>query len=251
MTRYDTTPPYETTRPRVLACDARRHDHRTAASPGAPGSTLTLAQDKALLYAWCGGDKAAGERLIRYHFDWISRAVLRWVHGDTAAAMDIVQASFEIALQKKATIHGPFGPYLRGIARVKVLEHFRRHDGRVDALHSAVRSDLTGAESVLLGAEQQRLVLEALRQLADEPRELMILRHIEGMKLREIAELTGMTVSRVDGILRRAEQRLAREVERLARSPRLAHSTLLGVRRWLRLRGYDTEPDPVVVDPTN
>ncbi|MEM9463636.1 MAG: sigma-70 family RNA polymerase sigma factor [Myxococcota bacterium] len=189
-----------------------------AMEPERARPTMSLVEDKALLIAWRDGDQAAGDRLIRYQFPWISRTVLRWVGGDVVAAMDIVQASFEIALKKKAEITGPFGPYLRGIARLKVQEHFRGHAPPICELTSAVWDDTTGVESLVLGAQRRDLALEALRRLPAEQQDLMALRHVHGLKLREIAQSTGMTVGQVDGILRRAEQRLCREVEGIARS---------------------------------
>ncbi|MEM9456508.1 MAG: sigma-70 family RNA polymerase sigma factor [Myxococcota bacterium] len=198
---------------------------------------MSLDEDRALLKAWCQGDREAGDRLIRYQFDWISRSVLRWVRGDSAVAMDIVQATFEVALDKKTGIDGPFGPYVRGIARLKVLEHFRRKDGALlRELTTSLRGDRTSAESALLGAEQERLALAALRRLSAEQQDLMYLRYVQGMKLREIAELRGATIGTIDGILRRAEKQLAQQVERLAESPHLSQSTLVGIGTWIRRR---------------
>ena len=208
-----------------------------------PGVKMSLAEDQALLRDWCAGDKAAGDRLIRYQFDGISRAVLRWVHGDRSAAMDIVQATFEVALEKKAQIQGAFGPYVRGVARVKVLEHFRRKDALLQELSTSMRGDATGAESVVLGAEQERLAIEALRGLDPEQQDLMYLRYVQGMKLREIADLKRMTIGQVDGVLRRSQQLLSREIERLADSPRLGQSTMIGVKTWLRRREDHRGPD--------
>ncbi len=208
-----------------------------------PGAKMSLAEDETLLRAWCAGDKIAGDRLIRYQFDWISRAVLKWVHGDRSAAMDIVQATFEVALEKKAQIRGAFGPYVRGIARMKVLEHFRRKDALLRELTTSMRGNSTGAETALLGVEQERLAIKALRRLAPQQQDLMYLRHVQGMKLREIAELEGMTIGQVDGVLRRAETLLSREVQRLADSPSLEQSTIMGVRTWLRRREDPSGPD--------
>lgn len=200
---------------------------------------MSLEEDRALLEAWCAGDKAAGDRLIRACFDGISRAVLGWVRGDTAAAVDIVQATFEVALKRRSEIRGAFGPYVRGIARRKVLEHFRRKDMLVDELTTSVQAGGRGAESVLLAEQQERLAVRALRQLSPEEQDLMYLRHVQGMKLRELAELEGVTIGVVAGILRRAEGRLAREVERLAESEDLRRSTLTGIDTWLRHRESD------------
>lgn len=201
--------------------------------------TMTLAEDRALLRAWCRGDKAAGERLIRYQFERVSRAVVRWLHGDAATAMDIVQATFETALKRKAVIHGPFGPYVRGIAKLKVLEHFRSKDALVHELMSSIREGARGAESVLIGAQQEHVAIAALQRLPPEQQDLMYLRYAQGMKLREVAELKGMTTSKLAGLLRRAEERLAAEVERLAESKTVGEATLVGVTSWLRRREHD------------
>jgi len=206
------------------------------------GRGMTLAEDRALLDAWCRGDKAAGEQLIRYCFDALSVSVHRWVHGDDAATMDVVQASFEIALEKKAEIRGAFGPYVRGIARLKVLEHLRRKDAVAHELVSSIGERVDGIESRLVNEQQERLAIAALRRLSPEQQDLMYLRYVQGMKLRTIAEHVGMTTSKLAGILRRAEQQLAKEVEQLAESPLLGQSTVMGVRTWLRRREGDGEP---------
>lgn len=213
-------------------------DEHERAERGSPPK-MTLAEDRALLDAWCRGDKAAGERLIRYQFEWVSRAVVRWLHGDAATAMDVVQATFEAALARKALIHGPFGPYVRGIAKLKVLEHLRSKDALVHELMSSIREGAHGAESVLIGAQQEHVAIAALRQLSPELQDLMYLRYARGMKLRELAAWKGMTIGRLAGLLRRAEERLAAEVERLAESEPVGRATLLGVTSWLQRR----EPD--------
>jgi RNA polymerase sigma-70 factor (ECF subfamily) len=218
-------------------------DERNSRTMDMTTPTMSLEEDQALLGAWCRGDKAAGDRLIRYHFDWVSRAVLRWVDGDVTVAMDLVQAAFEVALKKKAEIRGPFGPYVRGIARMKVLERLRGKDRLVHELASSIRESARGAESVLLGVEQEQVAIAALRRLPPEHQDLMYLRHVQGMKLRELAELRGMTTSKLAGILRRAEQWLAHEVEQLAESRPVGESTLLGVTTWLRRREHDHDHD--------
>jgi RNA polymerase sigma factor (sigma-70 family) len=218
-------------------------DEGNHAPESGQGRSLTLPEDRALLDAWCGGDKAAGDRLIRYYFDTVTPAVLRWLHGDAAAAMDIVQASFEIALKKKREIQGAFGPYVRGIAKLKVLEHFRGKDAVVHELLSSIGERGSGAESVLVGKQQERLAIAALGRLPPEQQDLMYLRYVQGMTLRAVAELAGMTTSKLAGILRRAEQRLAKEVAQLAESPAVGQSTLLGVRTWLRRREDQAGPE--------
>lgn len=67
-------------------------------------------------------------------------------------------------------------------------------------------------EALLIESADARLVKDALEELPPEFREAIVLRELEGMSYKEIADLCGIPVGTVMSRLARARQRLERHV---------------------------------------
>jgi RNA polymerase sigma-70 factor (ECF subfamily) len=60
----------------------------------------------------------------------------------------------------------------------------------------------------LTARETERLVREAVAEMAPQDREILLLKHAEGWSYREISELLGVTIDKVIYRLGRARRRL-------------------------------------------
>jgi len=74
---------------------------------------------------------------------------------------------------------------------------------------SAGRPDLLAAES-----ETARIIRKAIDELPEKERNVLVLRHYQGLKFREISDITGLTSRTVQNCLRRGREKLARSLKR-------------------------------------
>lgn len=180
-----------------------------------------MGDDIDLLRRWRGGDHESGEALIRTHYPAIFRLVLRHVSGSTDLAADLTQSVFEIVLDKHDDDVRHVGAYLRGIAKNKVLEHFRRRGNQeMDPSVSRLLESAVGVFSVLARQDDAKLLTRALRTLPIEDQQYLLWAHVDGLSQLEIAERMGLTRAQVNGRIDRARGKLRRALEELAESSR-------------------------------
>jgi len=88
-----------------------------------------------------------------------------------------------------------------------------RIGGESAALQVAVEGP--SAEDILIGAGEQALVRQAVAELAPIYREAIVLREMEAMSYREIADLTGVPIGTVMSRLARARAELRKTLTRI------------------------------------
>ena len=192
-----------------------------------------MESDFELLAAWRRGDRAAGNRLFRRHFDavfWFFRTKA----GD--AAEDLTQETFHALSRNRDALDGlkSFRAYLFAVARSKLYDLLRsKQRGREpDPLAESVR-DLGLSPSELLGRRrEQELLVLALRTIPVELQLLLELRYFELMRGPELAELLGVPEGTIRSRLRRAHELLRDAVAQLAENPELVHTTMTDLERW-------------------
>ena len=160
----------------------------------------------------------AFERLVRPHFDRLYRLAWR-LAGSKAEAEDLFQELLIKAYGKiddLASIDQP-GPWLCRVMYNLFIDEKRRFARR--RMHMVEEGEL-GSEGIdgFAGtddpvAENQQIeriqrLDEALDQLSDEHRIVVLLHDTEGYKLIEIQELTGTPVGTIKSRLHRARARL-------------------------------------------
>jgi RNA polymerase sigma factor (sigma-70 family) len=133
---------------------------------------------------------------------------------DRNAAEDLVQEAFIRLARSASRIHDPSraAAYLRSIVLNLARDHNRR--GLVSLRHHLPFDDARASvEDVINLQEDQREVIEALRQLAPRQRDCLILRYYHELGIDDIASTLGVSPNSVKTHLKRGlaamEQRLA------------------------------------------
>lgn len=155
------------------------------------------------------GDMAAFESLYREYVGRTYAIALRLL-ADEAEADDAVQEIWVRVWQRLGSFHGEsaFSTWLHRLATNLTLDHLRRRKRRDDrsaplehpeALTHSARPDRPG----------MRMDLErAIASLPDGARTMFVLHEVEGLKCREVAELTGKAEGTVKAQLFRARKLL-------------------------------------------
>ncbi|MBX3278480.1 MAG: sigma-70 family RNA polymerase sigma factor [Acidobacteria bacterium] len=138
----------------------------------------------------------------------------RSIVGNREDAMDAVQEAFLDAFQALGGFDSqrPFYPWLYAILRnrcFKLLAGRKRIE--VSSLEEIQAEILAPASS--LSREEALLLEQSLLALSPEDRELITLKHLDGLSYRELAEMLGIAEGTVMSRLYHARQRLR---ERLA-----------------------------------
>lgn len=127
----------------------------------------------------------------------------RMLAGDWQAAQDAVQETFlRLCREERSKIVDRVQPWLFAVCRSRVIDMQRtRHAHPVDAGEISVVDPHPDAPSAAIAAEQSsatesRLAVMVSR-LSGRQQEVLRLRMQAGLSYREIAEVTGLTVSNV------------------------------------------------------
>ena len=153
------------------------------------------------------------ERAVLPHLD-AAYNLARWLTRNDHDAEDVVQEAYLRALKFFGGFRGGDGrAWLLTIARNTCytwLEQNRRRDLMTDFDEEAhdIESDDPNPETVMLQNVDQRMLKQALEALPVEFREVVILRELEGLSYKEIADLADLPVGTVMSRLARARKRL-------------------------------------------
>ncbi len=148
----------------------------------------------------------------------------RWLTGNDHDAEDVVQESYLRALKFFAGFRGENGrPWLLTIVRNTCYTWLRRNrmgelTADLDEEAQLVDTATVNPEAMLLAAARIESVQRALEELPIEFREIVILRELEGLSYKEIAEIAAIPVGTVMSRLARARARL----QKLLSEPGLA-----------------------------
>ncbi|MEM9459153.1 MAG: sigma-70 family RNA polymerase sigma factor [Myxococcota bacterium] len=193
-----------------------------------------MEEDDELVEAWRGGDERAGRRLVERHYPAVERFFFNKV-GERAA--DLIQLSFLRVLEAKRRVHpgGNFLAYLLGIARNVLYEHYRhvRKDlDRLDFLSQSAMDLSPSPSSWMVGQQEARLLLEALKRIPLDHQIVLELYYWENMRSREVAEVLELAEGTTRSRIRRAKQLLEQQLAALATSPAQLRSTTANLEQW-------------------
>jgi RNA polymerase sigma-70 factor, ECF subfamily len=142
--------------------------------------------------------------------------VSRRCGGRRELAEDITQEAWFRAL-RHWRVHGtpdkPLG-WLTTVARNLLVSYFRRHEPiTLDAVSAAEVLAAVDANAVSDSEEVASLVTKALSRIPPSEAQLLETFHYDRLKMSQLAEMHGISERAVEGRLRRARERLRRELE--------------------------------------
>jgi RNA polymerase sigma-70 factor (ECF subfamily) len=167
---------------------------------------------------WQGGDTASFEEVVRRWQGRVGRLLARL--GGAAAAPDLCQEVF-LRLYTAGPRYREAGAFTTWMYRIALNvardAGRRRRNGMALGNHEPL--DLSAPHDALCRREAVELVTQALAQLPDPLREVLVLRHYEGLSFEEIARLTGAPASTLKSRFAVALSRLRVSLAELGCSP--------------------------------
>jgi len=189
---------------------------------GAPASsTISAADDAALVAQLRGQERGAFDRLYALHHARIWRFLLR-LSGRRDEAEDLFQETWVQAARHahRLELGSRLLPWLFTIARNQhrsarrfLLFDFRKREN----LAVEPISGPSDPEALLLDLEEMRALEEALASLGDAHREVLLLAHVEGMASPDIAAVLSLSDEAVRKRLSRARTELRERIEAQAK----------------------------------
>jgi RNA polymerase sigma-70 factor (ECF subfamily) len=165
------------------------------------------------------GDSRAFEDLVRRYQHRVFGVGLRML-GSRAEAEEIAQETFLRAHRALAEFRGEarLGTWLYGIASRLCLNRLasseRRHPRADDDALDRVPANVADAATALERTELEAALHQAIAELPDERRVVIVLRDVEGLAYEEISEALGLELGTVRSRLHRARMELKAKLER-------------------------------------
>ena len=163
--------------------------------------------------------RGTDERILAVYRDTIDDLFAyasRWSYGDRTLAEDVTQETWLRAVREWRRTGPPERPlaWLITVARNLLASYYRRH--RPAPLDSVSPGDVLAAfenGDAATSAEIAAVVCHALARLPEAEARLLEAFHFEDRRVAQIAEGWGLSERAVEGRLRRARQKLRRELE--------------------------------------
>jgi RNA polymerase sigma-70 factor (ECF subfamily) len=152
--------------------------------------------EKVLIQRLLAGEQEAGVELVREYHAPVYRLLFH-LCGDRHRAEDLVQETFASAWAGLRSFGGAstLATWLYRIAYRKFLDARRKsplmriaHDAAADRVDDGALEPFT---RVVADEDASRLY-DAIAQLPDDERAVIVLHHLQGMRYEQIAELTGV-----------------------------------------------------------
>jgi RNA polymerase sigma-70 factor (ECF subfamily) len=175
--------------------------------------------DLKLAQRMLSGDEAAFNEFFDRHFQRLYRYSLARLDQDPADAQDVAQATICTGISKLHTFRGEASllTWLCTICRHEIGELRRRmarRPARLDddtpairaALEAIASNDPDHPEAVLQRTEVARSVQRTLDALPERYREVLALKYLEGLPVKEIAERLALAPKAAESLLTRARE---------------------------------------------
>lgn len=179
--------------------------------------------DEHLMLAYTSGDVEAFDRLYARHKDRLYRLFVQST-GAEPVARELFQDVWMRLVQHRSTYvdSAAFTTWLYRIARNRLTDYYRQQGKRgIDTEYdeqepqsesvTVIASPLQTDELATL-AERGELVQDALSKLSSSQREAVMLKHIAGMSIGEVADVTGENAETIKSRLRYAFTRLCQQL---------------------------------------
>jgi RNA polymerase sigma factor (sigma-70 family) len=136
--------------------------------------------------------------------------------GDEAQAQDLTQNTFYRMLKYRQSYNEaqPFKAWIYQIARNLLKDSYKENQVKMIDLKSARQKHDTETEPMMKN-EREQLLHQALKQLPEDQREILVLSRFEELKYEEIGEMMGISVANVKVKAHRAIQKLRELIQNL------------------------------------
>jgi len=181
----------------------------------------TLDPDTSLVSRCLRGDEPAWEELVRLHTRKVYGLCYRFT-GSGGEAQDLTQEVFLRVFRTIKTFRsteGSFATWLARVTRNLLIDHYRRTrqervtDSIEEQLPMIEEAGATAAvrpDDALAGLEASQILRATLQKLSPDLREAVILRDLQEMEYREIAEVLQIPEGTVKSRINRGRAELAR-----------------------------------------
>lgn len=183
-----------------------------------------LQTDKSLVERCLAGEDLAWDELVRTHTKRVYGLCYRFTNSATEA-QDLTQEVFLRIFKSVKSFRadeGNFTTWMARLTRNLLIDHYRRSrqdratdsiEGQLPVLEEKVSASVR-PDGLVAGREAREQLQSALQKLSPELRETLILRDLEEMEYREIAEVLRIPEGTVKSRLNRARAELARAVRK-------------------------------------
>ena len=181
--------------------------------------------DEQLVRAYAKGNNEAFDTLLRRHQDRIFSYILRIIKNEDIAN-DIFQETFVKAIQTirlgRYTENGKFPAWISRIAHNLIIDYYRQE--KSENLQSADLTDVDilnrkelcedTIEDIMISNQIRDDVKYLIEELPELQKEVLMMRYYQNLSVKEIAEITGVSINTALGRMRYAIlnlRRIARE----------------------------------------
>ena len=183
-----------------------------------------LDADAQLVERCLAGQDAAWEDLVKLHTRRVYSICYRFTSSD-AEAQDLTQDVFLRVFKNLKSFRageGLFVVWLTRLTRNLLIDHYRRTrmDRATESIEDQVKvleettAMLARTDGMLAGREASEVLQAGLQKLSPELRETVILRDLEELEYREIAQVLNVPEGTVKSRLNRGRAELARVLRR-------------------------------------
>ena len=185
------------------------------------GRNLIDSLDHSLVSRCLDGDEAAWEELVRQYTRQVYGLCFRFTNS-TQEAQDLTQDVFLRVFKTIKTFRsteGSFHTWLARVTRNLLIDHYRRTrqervtdsiEEQLPMLEEAGGAASARPDQVLAGREASEILQATLQRLSPDLREAVILRDLQEMEYREIAEVLDIPEGTVKSRINRGRAELAR-----------------------------------------
>jgi len=161
------------------------------------GKLVVNIEDYILLKRIQDGDPAAFEILVRKYYQDIYKFCVRRCNGNIAIAADLTQETF-LKLIEHIQRYRPTGKFINFLLTIAVNtcnNNYKKKSLEFVGLDALMQiPDQNDIETMILQNEASLTVQQAVNRLPDIQKETIILRFYHDRKLREIADITGVSL---------------------------------------------------------
>ena len=201
-----------------------RFEHTPVEAGFGGGDSLVqraLEPDLSLVSRCLRGDEPAWEELVRLHTRKVYALCFRFT-GSGPEAQDLTQEVFLRVFKTLKTFRsaeGSFGTWLARVSRNLLIDHYRRT--RQERVTDSIEEQLPMLEEegaaasarpdqAMAGREASEILQATLQKLSPDLREAVILRDLQELEYREIAEVLRIPEGTVKSRINRGRAELAR-----------------------------------------